>query len=164
MRIDGFYNPNDVLRFISYYQYLTVDGYTDTFANPITTYAKNKGNLFSIKVLRRFYEELEFGYEFEFGDFKYSLPLYYTPQNYTAHSLVARWQIIKEKEWEWFIEGKLGYVPQSDYVLRQLTSGLTWTPSQFFRMNVSGFLNSSFRENTGYNSASIYLIAFWSIW
>ena len=164
LRIDGFYNPNDVLRFISYYQYLTVDGYTDTFANPITTYAKNKGNLFSIKVLRRFYEELEFGYEFEFGDFKYSLPLYYTPQNYTAHSLVARWQIIKEKEWEWFIEGKLGYVPQSDYVLRQLTSGLTWTPSQFFRMNVSGFLNSSFRENTGYNSASIYLIAFWSIW
>ncbi len=163
-RIDGFYHPNEVLRFISYYQYLTVDGYTDTFANPITTYAPNKGNLFSIKVLRRFYEELEFGYEFEFADFKYTIPLYYTPQNFTAHSLIARWQIIKEEEWDWFIEGKLGYVPQNDYVLRQLSSGLTWTPHNKFRVNLNGFLNSSFRENTGYNSASIYAIAFWSVW
>lgn len=163
-RLDGFYNPNEVLRFISYYQYITVDSYTDIYANPITTYAANKGNFFSIKVLRRFFEDLEFGYEFEFGDFKYSIPLYYTPQNYTAHSLIARWDIVKEEEWNWFVEGKLGYVPQSDYILRQLSSGLTWTPSRNFRMNLNGFLNSSFRENTGYNSASIYAIAFWSIW
>lgn len=153
---DAEYNPEYGLHLSGLYQYILTDD-RDNIPD-------NVGNNFRARVGRRFYNELLLGYEFFFSDFRYNLVYYYTPQEFNSHSLFAVWQVVEDKKWDFKIGGKIGYIPQSDYLLRELNARLIYEVFERLRISGSAFWGNTFRDVDGYTSASFYVTAFWTLY
>lgn len=154
--LDAEHNTKYGLYLSGLYQYILTDDRDDI--------PDNVGNNFRAKVGRRFYEELLLGYEYFFSDFRYNLVYYYTPQEFSSHSLFAVWQIVDDGIWDFRIGGKIGYIPQSDYLLRELNARVIYDVFERLRISGNAFWGNTFRDEDGYTSASFYLTAFWTLY
>jgi len=130
----------------------------------LTTLPENLGNNLVFKIGRHFYPQLFAGYEFYFSDFKYTLPVYYSPQDFHQHSIFAEWQILKDTKWDIQLAGKIGYIPKNDYLLRELDGHVYYNVTETFRLLLTGFISNTFREQSGYTSGSLSLSALFTIY
>jgi hypothetical protein len=146
------------------YQFIKTKSGTTILDAGLTNLPQNLGNNFIARIGRHFYPELLVGYEYYFSDFKYTLPLYYSPQDFNQHSLYAEWKVFKDIKWDILLAGKLGYIPQNDYIVRELSGHIYYNFTETFRVLLTGFISSSYRDETGYTSGSISLSALWSIY
>jgi len=155
-KFNGQYETKNHLRFSTYYSYISLsDG--------------NKGNDLQIRIGKRFYDQLYFGYEYFYSQYHFipyiagtTTPLYYAPQNFESHSIWAEATIEKSDELKIDVGGRLGYIPLGDAFLREAYLSASYTP--FPRLVVNGRVGfgSTFRYDYSYNSVSMSLSASWS--
>ncbi|MFH0733959.1 MAG: tetratricopeptide repeat protein [bacterium] len=165
LRFDASYEFKSGLKISSYYQLLYAGSSTIQMASGTEFVGDNLGNNFQIRIGRYFTPDVIFGYEYFFSDFKYSrsTTLYYSPQNIDSHSLWGEWTFYKDKEWDAMLGAKLGYVPKSDYILRELFVKASYLVYQRLKINAYGYVGSTIREGDGYNSYAFVINAFWTI-
>ena len=149
LKLSGFLKNHKGIKISSYFTYITVtDG--------------NAANQFQVRIGKEFYNFLMIGYEFEYQNFSYTNPLYYSPQDFQSHSLWAEWIAFEFHELKLIIGGRLGYIPASDYVIRELYATATYNPLSSLIIQGKISVGSSYRFDSIYNSVSAYLSAYWS--
>jgi tetratricopeptide (TPR) repeat protein len=156
IKFDGNYTMNGGLYLESYYSLLWTE-------NSIYE-GKNVGNYFQVRIGKLFTNNMKFGYEYHFEDYKYNSPLYYTPQVFVSHSIWGDWEVFQTDLWRFKIGGKLGYVPESDFILREVKTEVSYKIIDSLKLLATGFLSSSIQDVTAYSSGAFYLNLFWSIY
>jgi len=126
--------------------------------------AVNYGNFFRGKVGKAFHPNFSAGYEYYFGDFKNASSYYYTPDNFLAHIIWGRWEMVVRNIWKFEILGKLGYIPENDYVLRELHARFRYNFWKNFYLEANAFVGSTFREEYSYSSGAFYLALGWNMY
>lgn len=148
-RLNGTYFTKSGLKLSGYYQYIGIsDG--------------NKGNDLLFRVGKEFYEDVYIGYEYFYQSYQKLSSLYYTPQNFESHSVWADYTLEKTDEYELIAGGKLGYVPASDVVVRELYGQGQIKVLDNFVVNARATYGSSIRFDSNYSSLSFALSAYWS--
>ncbi len=163
LRFDASYNYEDKLKLYGYYQLLFSEKANVALSNITQSITNNIGNYFMVRLGKAFYPTLFLGYEYYYSDFKYSLPVYYCPQEFNSHSLWADWQIANDYEWEVLVSAKIGYVPLQDYIVREGNVKVLYKISESFKLGLLGFIGDTVRDGLTYKSGSLNISAFWSL-
>ena len=131
------------------------------FTDQTPTVPDNVGNGITFRIGKAFYPNLVVGYEFYFYDFRYQLPdLYYSPNDFSTHSLWAEWDVYKDNECDVNIGGKIGYAPSEDYVVSDIHAQAIYTIWRSLRISAYAFYGNSVRETYGYRSGSFSINMF----
>ncbi len=156
LKFDGYYKNPYGLQFYGTYDLIWTD--------KTTTIIDNVGNNLTLRIGKKFLPQLVLGYEYYFSDFKYDYIYYYTPQRFISHSIWGEWDVYKDAEWELTAGGKVGYVPTDDYIVSDAHFKLLYDVTKRIRLSATGFYSKSIQGQTGYNSTSLYLSAYWTIY
>lgn len=158
IKFNGQYESKNHLKLVGYYNYITLtDG--------------NKGNDLLFRIGKKFYEQIYFGYEYYYAQYKFipyatinglKTALYYAPQNFESHSLWAEVTIENSDELKIEVGGKIGYIPLGDSMLREFYLTGNYHPITQLTINGRVGFGSTFRYDYSYNSVSASLSAFWS--
>jgi tetratricopeptide (TPR) repeat protein len=166
LKFDGSYEFVSGLKLSTYYQILYAgSSYLNLGNNQIEYVGDNLGNNFQFRMGKYFYPDLIIGYEYFFSDFKYvrKYSLFYSPQDIDSHSLWSEWTFYKDMQWNAILGAKIGYVPKSDYILREAFVQASFKVYDKLVINAYAFIGSSIREEDGYNSNAFLISAFWTI-
>jgi len=148
--IDGYYQHKSGLRLQSHFDYIQVnDG--------------NEGNNFWIRIGKHFLDYFKAGYEYWFINWGYDSPYYYSPSNFESHSFWFEADLEDSEEFKLYLDGKMGYIPQSDFVLLQ--GGIRGDYNPFERLTITGRLGAgtTSRDNSTYKFFSASLSAYWTV-
>lgn len=148
VRLSGEYHPESGLIVLGYYNYYAVSD-------------DNRGNNFQFRIGKRF-DELAAGYEFYYLGFKDVSSLYYSPGNFESHSIWGEWFIIDNKKDELKIGGKVGIIPENNFIPREAFISARFLLAEHFTLQGRISTGSTVRENTGYSSSSFNIAAFWA--
>ncbi len=146
LKFDGSYEFVSGLKISSYYQVLYAGESNVDIGNNVTEYVgDNLGNNFQFRMGKYFLPDLIFGYEYLFSDFKYTrkYSLFYSPQNIDSHSLWGEWTFYKDEKWNALFGAKIGYVPKSDYIIREAFLQASYKVYERLVINAYAFLGSS---------------------
>jgi len=149
MKLLGTYNHKSGLRFSGAFTYIDVkDG--------------NKGNDLNLRIGRKYQDDLTYGYEYAYANYLKVSKLYYSPQNFDSHSVWGDWQMIKEDDFTIDISGKLGYIPDGDFIIREISGDLLYKPID--NLTISGKISagSTYRDAASYNFVSGTISAYLS--
>lgn len=122
----------------------------------------NNGSNFQFRIGKEFQDEIKAGYEYYYYTFSENTGLYWSPENFEAHSLWADFNLIKDSKTEFSLGGKLGIIPENDFLLREFYARFSYKFVANFNIQAAITTGSSSRSGTGYNSTSFQLGAFWS--
>ncbi|MDP1993992.1 MAG: hypothetical protein Q8K40_01965, partial [Ignavibacteria bacterium] len=157
-KLNAQYESKNHLKVIGYYNYITLsDG--------------NKGNDLLLRIGKRFYEKIYFGYEYYYAQYKFiptttiagvTTTLYYAPQNFESHSLWAEMAVENTDELKIELGGKIGYIPLGDSMVREFYLSGTYHPIQQLQISGRVGFGSTFRYDYSYNSVNASLSVFWS--
>ena len=157
-KFNGLYESKSHLRLSGYYGYITLsDG--------------NKGNDLLFRIGKKFYDQIYFGYEYYYAQYRFipyfilngtTTTRYYAPQNFESHSVWAEAIVEKTDELKVEVGGKLGYIPLGDSMVRELYGSCSYTPLPRLVINGRIGFGSTFRYDYSYNSVSASLSAYWS--
>ncbi|MCK9426814.1 MAG: tetratricopeptide repeat protein [Ignavibacteriaceae bacterium] len=155
-KFNGQYESKTHLRLSGYYGYITLsDG--------------NKGNDLQMRIGKKFYDQVYFGYEYYYAQYHFIpylsgtfTPMYYAPQNFESHSLWTDIIVEKSEDFMVSIGGRLGYIPLGDSMLRELYFSGSYNPISRLVINGRLGFGSTFRYDYSYNSVSASLSAYWS--
>jgi tetratricopeptide (TPR) repeat protein len=149
-RFNGYYNYKDFAKISVYYNYFQFDD-------------GNKGNDLQLRIGRRFFKYGMFGYEYFFSDTKFISAYYYSPQDFSAHSIWAESDYTLNKEWKFKAGGKIGYVPQSDFIISELFGEANYNPFSSLIISARLGYGNSFRYESAYRSVNASLSAYWGV-
>lgn len=124
----------------------------------------NYGNDFLLRIGRKFFIDTMIGYEYFFSDFAFIAQYYYSPQNFYSHSLWGEHFWAPEKNLKTKIGGKIGYVPNADFIISEIYAEVNYNPVEILMINGRIGYSNSFRYDTGYKSISANLSAYLSIY
>ena len=151
-RFTGFYNFKNNFRISTDFSYLNItDG--------------NSGYKLNMRFGKYFYPEVLIGYEYEGLNFSFVSPGYYSPQNYSSHSLFGDFDLYKSKDklTKVSVGGKVGLIARSSYIIRQLYGSFSWAAASKFTLQGTIAYGSTFQNTLGYSSFSAYFGAFWNL-
>ena len=141
------YYLSQVLRVSGHFSYMTIaDG--------------NQGNDVIIKLGRKFAEGIVGGYEYDMTNFSRASGLYYAPQHFEAHCMWGEYEYPYDEEWTLAVGGKLGYVPSSDFIIKELNGRVMYRPNDRFVFSATASIGESSRNDTSYK----YVSGFFSIY
>ena len=123
----------------------------------------NLGNMFNIRIGKNFIENVWFGYEFEYIDFQYTSAYYYSPQEFSSHSIFGEWHFYENSEWKMKFEGKVGYVPLSSFVIWDARAEAVYSPYKNLHISTFASLRQSQRYTLGYRSKAFGINVSWSV-
>ncbi len=155
LKFKGHYKHLDKFLFSSYFDYISVsDG--------------NAGNNFQLRGGSQFDKKFSAGYEYFYQNFRYKKDyiggIYYSPQDFTTHSLWGNYYL-ENKEFEKVVlGGKIGYAPQSDQLILEGHVDVKYKVLKNLTIdgNLSMGQSSQFYSSYRYFAAS--LAAYWNIW
>jgi len=124
---------------------------------------KNSGNQLQLRLGKEFENDLSAGYEYFYYDFKHTIPLYWSPENFESHSLWADWNLYKDEEVRFTIGGKGGLIPENNYLLSEFYAEFDYLIIKSLMFQTRFTTGSSFRSGTGYRSNSISGSIIWSL-
>ena len=162
IRLDASFSYEDKLKLYGYYNLIIPESAEVVYNNRITSLKNNIGNYFMARLGKSFYTGAFIGYEYFYADFKNILQVYYTPNEFSTHSLWFSWQVTSDNEWEILVGGKLGYAPQDDYVVREGNIKVTYRVFGNFRISFNGLTGNTVRYKSPYKWGALNLSAFWS--
>lgn len=149
-RLNGYFKYKDQLLFSMIYNYYKISD-------------SNEGNDFQFQLGRKFFDNSMFGYEYYFSDFAFVSEFYYSPQNFTWHSLWGEYKVINKKEIKAKISGKIGYVPAIDFVISELFADINYNPFMNLIINSRIGFSNSYRFDSSYKSFSASFSLYWSV-
>ncbi len=123
----------------------------------------NKGSRFIFRIGKIFDDVFGTGYEYYYYNFNNDTPLYWSPDNYESHSLWLDWDAITEESFVLSLKGKVGIIPDDNFILREFYSYFKfYFVRNFFLQATAGF-SSSIQDRRGYSSFSFGLSLYWSL-
>ncbi len=144
-----YYYPRKELKFSGYYQFIDLtDG--------------NLGNDLQLRVGRLFEWDIWAGYEYFYSNYARTSIFYYSPSDFESHSLWLDWIVQKDEILEVDIGGKVGYVPASDFIIREASAGITYKPMKNLSFTGKLTLGSTYRYDSSYRFISGSIYAYWS--
>ncbi len=144
-----YYFPRKELKFSGYYQFLDLtDG--------------NLGNDLQLRVGKLFEWDIWAGYEYFYSNYARKSKFYYSPSDFESHSLWLDWIVQNDETLEVDINGKVGYVPASDFLVREVGAGITYKPMKNLAITGKITLGSTYRYDTSYRFISSSIYAYWS--
>jgi len=123
----------------------------------------NSGNQFVARLGKVFESDLTAGYEYYFYSFKTETQLYWSPKNFESHSIWADWILYKDDTFDFTIGGKIGLIPQNDFILSEFYASINYEIVKNLLFQTRFTTGSSFRSNTGYRSNSIQASLIWGL-
>jgi len=123
----------------------------------------NFGNQFTARLGKIFNEEIIGGYEYYFYTFDFTTSLYWSPDNFEAHSLWIDWTLYQDENVNFLIGGKVGLIPQNDYILSDFYAAFNYQIINSLLFQARFNTSSSFRSNTGYRANSILASLIWTL-
>lgn len=151
-KLDGNYTHKKTWVFSGYFQYVRVAD-------------DNEGNDIMLRAGKYFEKDLIAGYEYFYSNYKYvddAAPFYYSPGDFNSHSIFADFIIEKNKNADIRLGGKIGYVPESDFILLEGHVKGSYRLANNFSIAGELSLGSTSRENSSYRYFSGGLSAYWS--
>ncbi len=121
----------------------------------------NSGSNLQLRIGKRF-GELAAGYEYYNLGFRDSTKLYYSPDNFESHSLWGEWFIVDNQENEVKLGGKVGIIPENNYILREAFLSARVLLAEHFTLQGRISMGSTVRQDTGYRSTSFNIAAYWT--
>ncbi len=155
LRFDGKYTHPSKFLVSSYFQYLKIGEGDPDFGD-------NQGNDFNLRLGRFFWEDLAAGYEYFYQNYRYDSDFYYSPIDFNSHSIWADWYLENEEEFRLIIGGKIGYVPESDFVILQANGELFYRILENLQLSGNLAGGSTSRDNTSYRFVSFALSLYWN--
>ncbi len=149
-RIEGKLIHKSGLLLKSHFQYITVND-------------SNEGNDFMLRVGRNFEEHLLAGYEYLFTNYRFDSNLYYSPNNFESHSFWIDIPLEEKDELEVTIGGKLGYVPNDDFVVLAGNIDATVKIDKNLLLTGRTSIGSTTRDNSSYRFFSGQISIYWNI-
>ncbi|MGE5456771.1 MAG: tetratricopeptide repeat protein, partial [Methanococcaceae archaeon] len=149
-KFTGYYNLKNNFYLYGYFGILTIsDG--------------NKGNDFQLKPGRLLGKTAKIGYEYYLSNYAHTAPSYYSPESFESHSLWVEYAFYQNNNLKITSGGKLGYVPSSDYILREIYVENSYLPIPIISINAKITLGSTYRDGTSYDYLSAFVSAYLSI-
>lgn len=124
---------------------------------------KNSANQFQGRLGKVFESDITAGYEYYFYSFKSFNSLYWSPKNFESHSLWLDWGMLRDGNTSLVIGGKVGLIPQNDYILSELYISLSYKFLSSILLNTKFMTGSSSRSNVGYRSSSLQAGVYWNL-
>jgi hypothetical protein len=147
----GNYRLNDNYKFLLFYQYYKIsDG--------------NLANDFRARVGKAFRKNVFWGYEYFFSDFGFISPIYYSPQDYSTHSIWIDYEYREVKNLDLILGGQIGYAPSVDFVVGNVFIDASYTALDNLVFNGRATYGNSYKFDSSYSFITIFLSAYWSIW
>ncbi len=162
-KISALYNFNEDVQLTGYYQFFRSNSAIIIFNGVKRSFPTNLGNYLSFGIKKGFGRYFSAGLEYFFSDFESTLPIYYSPQNYKHQNIYCEAAIVRSKNIEINIGGKLGYIFDVESALKEIYSNFSFIIYHGLRINVEGYYNLGKRYNANYDSGSITIGAYWSL-
>jgi tetratricopeptide (TPR) repeat protein len=123
----------------------------------------NRGLYFTGRGGKNFYPDFVMGYEYTFTDFQRVSTDYFSPINFSSHSLWGELNIVKDEQGKFDIGGKIGMIPGSDFIIREVYVG--GNIRLFERLTFQGRIgtSSTVQNDLGYSAFSSYFGMFWAL-
>jgi Flp pilus assembly protein TadD len=127
---------------------------------------KNEGNDFQLRLGKAFNRDFSLGYEYQYLNYSRKTPLYWSPSNFDSHSLWGEWVILDDKEDNFKVDlgGRLGYITEGDFMIREISGELGYKPLPYFVVAGKLIAGSTYRFDTSYNYLSAVISAYWNIY
>jgi tetratricopeptide (TPR) repeat protein len=123
----------------------------------------NNGNQFQARIGKIFESDLTAGYEYYFYSFDNLTSVYWSPKNFESHSLWADWNLFQDETTSFILGGKLGWIPQDDYILTEFYASFNYQFTTSISLNAKFTTGSSSRSNVGYRSTSFQAGFYWNL-
>lgn len=131
---------------------------------------QNVGNDLFFRIGRRFYEQVNIGYEYYYATYRF-VPVftdfngilrqyYFAPQRFDSHSLWGEYMLEKQQEYNIEIGGKIGYIPLGDAILNEGYIQANYLPMPTLTITGRIGFGSSFRFDYRYQSFSALISAY----
>ena len=147
----GNYRYKNKYKLLLFYQYFNIsDG--------------NLANDFRFRLGKAFQENIFWGYEYFFSDFGFSSATYYSPQEYSTHSIWIDYEYKKVKKLDLIFGGEIGYAPSVDFIVGNIYADASYKVLENLLINGRATYGNSYRFDSSYQFISIFLSAYWSIW
>lgn len=124
---------------------------------------ENYANQFQARLGKKFYNDFSAGYEYYYYNFNRETNLYWSPKNFESHSIWIDWILYKDEVVDFNMAGKLGIIPQSDYLLSEFSASFNYKIVESLFLQSRFTTGSSLRSNTGYRSTSIQGSLIWNL-
>ncbi len=124
---------------------------------------KNDANQFQGRLGKIFENDITAGYEYYFYSFKNYTALYWSPKNFESHSLWLDWNMLSDETTNFSLGGKVGLIPQNNYVLSEFYASLNYKLLNSLSLNAKFTTGSSSRSNMGYRSTSFQAGIYWNL-
>ena len=89
--------------------------------------------------------------------------LYWSPKNFEAHSIWADWILYEDEVVDFTIGGKVGLIPNNDFVLSEFYAAFNYKIVQSLFLQTKFATSSSYRSGSGYRANSIQASIIWSL-
>ncbi|MHB1687770.1 MAG: tetratricopeptide repeat protein [Ignavibacteriaceae bacterium] len=123
----------------------------------------NQGYNLALRIGKYFYPGFLLGYEYLASGFAKSSFLYYSPSTISSHNITADWDIIKDTTATVTIGGLIGFIANSNTIIRQAYAAATVRLASSFSIQARVLGGGSYQYGAGYNSFSAYLAAYWTL-
>ena len=145
-------------------EYITKDGVLFRADAAYTAVSdENRGSKVILRIGKIFDQTFGVGYEYYYYNFNEQTILYWSPSNFESHSIWASWDAVSETNFLLSLNGKVGLIPNENFILRELNSNLSYYFTTNFVLQARLSFGSSVRVNQGYNSISFGLTAYWTL-
>jgi hypothetical protein len=124
---------------------------------------ENRGSKVILRIGKIFDETFGVGYEYYYYNFNEQTLLYWSPSNFESHSIWGDWDAIVDTDFLLSLNGKLGLIPNENFIVRELHTNLSYHFTSNFVLQARLSFGSSVRESQGYNSISFGLTAYWTL-
>lgn len=123
----------------------------------------NTGNQLQFRLGKEFDPIIKAGYEYYYYNFSDTTFIYWSPQNFETHSIWTDLNLFKDSETDFSVGGKLGIVPESDFIIREFYLSIQHYLMRSLSISGKFSTGSSIRTGTGYNSHSFQIGIFWNL-
>lgn len=145
-------------------EYITKDGVLlRADAAFIAVSDDNRGSKVILRIGKIFDEFYGVGYEYYYYNFNEQTLLYWSPNNFESHSIWGDWDAIADADFLLSLKGKLGLIPNENFIVREFHTNLSYNFTSNFVLQVRMSFASSVRLSQGYNSISFGLFVYWTL-
>lgn len=123
----------------------------------------NKGEIYDLRVGKYWAEGILAGYEYSVTNFIKKSSLYFSPQNFSTHSVWGEYDALKDEDYSVVLGGKIGIIPESNYILSDFYVIFKTLIIDRLSLQATGRMGRTFREETSYKSRALQVQLMWGI-
>ena len=116
----------------------------------------NEGHQLSFRIGNKIWKNFSMGYEFYYYTFKNFRNLYWSPRNFSSHSLWIEWKILNTSKTYLNAGAKAGFIPDDEFILSEAFIDFNYYIVKKLSLNIYLSGGSTYRkESGGYRSFSL---------